>query len=179
METLSVLILLIVVYYYFSNMKINEEPKEKSKDFINRNNSLVYVFNRLLPFYRIDPVNFKNALNNGNDLIKVYESAKKGHLIPNQTIDIAEQLQRNILNYLHSITHSFPTTVIGDYEFQSKVSLVQKVTHDIVNNIKIIYEDYYHQNGPDIYTPPPSIRSGPQGNPSDDNNYSENWNFYA
>ncbi len=179
-KTISILILIFGLYLIQRNSLNLNASQENSLNltYLTKNKSLMKIFNRLLPFYRLDSVNYKNSLNSANDLIKVYESAKIGNLVPKQTIDIAEQLQRNIMNYIHSISHSFPTTVVGDYEFQSKVSLLHKITEGIVEDIKTIYEDYYYQNGPDIHTPPPSIRSGPRGNPSEDATYSRNWNFY-
>jgi hypothetical protein len=154
-------------------------------NFANQSNSVLYmnpalvkVFTSMYPFARFDVRNYKEALISTNELIRVYESAKIGHTLPNQTIDIAESLQRNILNHMQSIIHSFPTTVIADYRFEVDINILQKILQKIINDIKLIYEVYYEENGPSIYNPPPSIRSGPWENPLNEKEYNKHWNFY-
>jgi hypothetical protein len=166
--------------------KLNGKLNEKyNLNFANQYNSVLYmnpalvkVFTSMYPFARFDVRNYKEALISTNELIRVYESAKIGHTLPNQTIDIAESLQRNILNHMQSIIHSFPTTVIADYRFEVDINILQKILQKIINDIKLIYEVYYEENGPSIYNPPPSIRSGPWENPLNEKEYNKHWNFY-
>lgn len=164
------------------NIKMN---KKFNRMFSNINNSVLYlnpnivkIFINMIPFARFDTKNFKEALIQTNQLVRVYESAKLGQKLPNQTIDIAEELQRNILNHLQSIIHSFPSTVIADYRFQVQLSVLQKILQKIIDDIKNIYNKEYEKNGPNIYNPPPSIRSGPWKNPLSSKEYNKNWNFY-
>ena len=118
------------------------------------------------------------ALIAGNQLVLLYESAKIGHQFPNQSISLAEQLQRNIMNSMQAFVLSFPTTVVSGYRFEANLKVLQKVLQNIINNIKLIYDDHYAQNGPDIYSPPPDIYSGPWKNPLDSKEYNKYFNFF-
>ena len=166
--------------------KLNKKLNKKYNFFFsNQHNSVLYmnpalvkVFTSMYPFARFDIINYKEALISTNELIRVYESSKIGHKLPNQTIDIAEALQRNILNHMQSIIHSFPTTLIADYRFQVDLNILQKILQKIINDIKLIYEIYYEENGPSIYNPPPNVRAGPWENPLNEKEYNKNWNFY-
>jgi hypothetical protein len=166
--------------------KLNKKLNKKYNFFLNnQHNSVLYmspplvkVFTSMYPFARFDIINYKEALIATNELIRVYESAKIGQKLPNQTIDIAEALQRNILNHMQSIIHSFPTTVIADYRFQVYINILQKILQKIIDDIKLIYEIYYEENGPSISNPPPSVRSGPWENPLKEKEYNKYWNFY-
>ena len=142
------------------------------------NPALVKVFISMCPFARFDTRNFKEALISANQLVRVYESAKLGQELPNQTIDIAEALQRNVLNHMQSIIHSFPSTVIADYRFQVDLDILQKILQKIINDIKVIYNYEYEKDGPNIYNPPPSVRAGPWENPLKSKGYNKYWNFY-
>lgn len=197
---MSILIALVLSYIWLemgSIKKIDSDNNNNSDieklngkflnnlNFSNQYNSVLYmnpalvkVFTSMYPFARFDVRNYKEALISTNELIRVYESAKIGHTHPNQTIDIAESLQRNILNHMQSIIHSFPTTVIADYRFEVDINILQKILQKIINDIKLIYEVYYEENGPSIYNPPPSIRSGPWENPLNGKEYNKHWNFY-
>jgi len=166
--------------------KLNEKLNKNYKLIFNNlhtsvlymNPALVKIFVKMFPFSRFDTINFKEALISTNQLIRVYESAKKGQQLPNQTIDIAEELQRNIMNHMQSIIHSFPSTVIADYRFQVDLDILQKILQKIIDDIKLIYESEYDKNGPTIYNPPPSVRSGPWDNPLNSKGYNKYWNFY-
>ena len=65
-----------------------------------------------------------------------------------------------------------------DYRFQVDLNILQKILQKIVDNIKLIYKYHYEKNGPDIYNPPPSVRSGPWKNPLEDKDYNKYWSFY-
>ena len=166
--------------------KLNKKMNKKSNGIFCKNyNSVLYmnpalvkVFISLCPFARFNYKNFKNSLISANQLIRVYESAKLGQQLPNQTIDIAEELQRNTLNSMQSIINSLPSTVIADYRFQVNLDILQKILQKIINDIKIIYDVHYEENGPSTHNPPPSVRSGPWGNPLEAKGYNKNWNFY-
>lgn len=164
------------------NGKLNEKYNlifsKQYNSVLYMNPALVKVFTSMYPFARFDIRNYKEALIATNELIRVYESAKIGQKLPNQTIDIAEALQRNILNHMQSIIHSFPTTVIADYRFQVDLNILQKILQKIIDDIKLIYEIYYEENGPSIYNPPPSVRTGPWENPLKEKEYNKHWNFY-
>lgn len=198
---ISLLIGVTVTYLWITSERIDSVKKEKEvdkdldklqkkmnhkvsffdtkyKSVLYKNPDLVKVFINLCPFARFDTSNFKWSLVAANQLVKVYESAKIGHVVPNQTIDIAEQLQREVLNNMEALINSFPTTVIADYRFQSSINLLHKVLQNIVDNIKVIYNDYYEQNGPSIYDPPPSARAGPWANPLKAKDYNKYWNFF-
>jgi hypothetical protein len=172
--------------YYEKLQKLNKIMNKKNKQIFSQiNNSVLYknpllvkVFIRMYPFSRFNIKNFKEALISTNQLIRVYESAKLGQKLPNQTIDIVEELQRNILNNMQSIIHSFPSTVIADYRFQVDLNILQKILQKIIDDIHLIYQEDYEKNGPNIYNPPPSIRSGPWSNPLYTKEYNNNWNFY-
>ena len=121
-----------------NNKKLHTLNKKMNKKyelvFSQMNNSVLYlnpalvkVFMSMCPFARFDTRNFKEALIAANQLIRVHESAKLGQQIPNQTIDIAEALQRSVLNHMQSIIHSFPSTVIADYRFQVDLDILQKI----------------------------------------------------
>lgn len=186
----------IVSYFFFVNYNEknqNENQNEKLYSILNKNetifssyqNSVLYknpelvkVFINLCPFYRFDTKNFKEALTLSNQLVRVHESAKLGHKNPNQTIDIAEELQRSILNHIQSMIHSFPSTVIAGYRFQANLNILQKVLQNIIKDIKNIYDFHYESTGINIINPPPSVRSGEWENPVKSKGYSENWNFY-
>jgi hypothetical protein len=143
-----------------------------------KNPALLTIFARFLPYCKFDTKNYKEALVAGNQLVLLYESAKKGHRFPNQSIDLAEQLQRDIMNSCQALVLSFPTTVVADYRYEANLNVLQKVLQNIIDNIKLIYEDKYSQYGPDIHSPPPSINNGPWKNPLDDKEYNSYWNFY-
>ena len=148
------------------------------KSFLYKNPALLTIFSKFLPYCKFDTKNYKEALVAGNQLVLLYESAKKGHRFPNQSIDLAEQLQRDIMNSCQALVLSFPTTVVADYRYEANLDVLQKVLQNIVDNIKLIYEDKYVQDGPDIYSPPPDINSGPWKNPLNDKEYNKYWNFY-
>ena len=160
------------------NKKFNLVFSLSHESVLYMNPSLVKVFISMCPFARFDSRNFKEALVSANQLVRVYESAKLGQQLPNQTIDIAEALQRNVLNHIQSIIHSLPSTVIADYRFQVDLNILQKILQKIINDIKLIYEAEYERNGPNIYNPPPSTRSGPWDNPLKSKGYNKHWNFY-
>ena len=157
-----------------------------SDDIINiKHNSVLYmnpilvkIFIKMCPFARFSTNNFKLALLSANQLVRVYESAKLGQKIPNQTIDIAEQLQREVLNNIQAISNSFPTTIMADYRFEANLNVLQKILQNIINDIKLIYDFEYEKNGPNIYNPPPSIRAGPWSNPLESKDYNQSWNFF-
>jgi hypothetical protein len=142
------------------------------------NPALVKIFIKMCPFARFSTNNFKLALLAANQLVRVYESAKLGQKIPNQTIDIAEELQREVLNNMQAILNSFPSTIIADYRFQANLDILQKILQKIIDDIKLIYDVEYETNGPNIYSPPPSVRAGPWSNPLDSKEYNQYWNFY-
>jgi len=160
------------------NKKFNLVFSKTYDSVLYMNPALVKVFVKMCPFARFDTKNFKEALISANQLVRVYESAKLGQEIPNQTIDIAEALQRSVLNHMQSIIHSFPSTVIADYRFQVNLDILQKILQKIINDIKLIYDSEYKKNGPTIYNPPPSTRSGPWDNPLNSKEYNKYWNFY-
>jgi len=139
---------------------------------------LVKIFTTMLPFAIFNVINFKEALVAANQLVRVHESAKLGHRVPNQTIDIVEALQREVMNNMQSIINSLPTTVMPGYRFQVDLNILQKILQKIVDDTKLMYRYDYEKNGPDIYNPPPSVRSGPWRNPIGDKDYNTNWNFY-
>lgn len=199
---LSLIISGIICYFFLTSGRINEEEQvnncsenlDNLNDKLNKNYELIFgnlyesvlymnpalvkIFIKMCPFYRFNTRNFKEALVSTNQLIRVYESAKLGHQLPNQTIDIADGLYRNIMNQMQSIIHSFPSTVIADYRFQVYLNILQKILQKIIDDIKIIYEMEYAKNGPNIYNPPPSVRSGPWNNPLISKEYNKHWNFY-
>jgi hypothetical protein len=148
------------------------------QSFLYKNPALITIFARFLPYCKFDTKNYKEALIAGNQLVLLYESAKKGHRFPNQSIDLAEQLRRDIMNSCQALVLSFPTTVVADYKYNANLNVLQKVLQNIIDNIKLIYEDKYVQYGPDIHSPPPSINNGPWKNPLDDKEYNSYWNFY-
>ena len=76
---------------------------------------------------------------------------------------------------MQSILHSIPST---DNNFEIYLNTLQKILQKIVDDVKLIYEKEYEKNGPNIYNPPPSIRSGPWSNPIDSKEYNPFWNFY-
>jgi len=160
------------------NTKFNLMFSKTYDSVLYMNPALVKVFIKMCPFARFDTRNFKEALVSANQLIRIYKSAKLGQEIPNQTIDIAEALQRNVLNHMQSIIHSFPSTVIADYRFQVDLDILQKILQKIIDDIKLIYNYDYEKNGPNIYNPPPSTRSGPWDNPLNSKEYNKYWNFY-
>ena len=104
--------------------------------------------------------------------------AIEGNQIPNQIIDIAEQLQRDILNDIQSLIHSFPSTVIDNHNFEVYRNILQKILQNIIDDIKDIYLERYERVGPTIYNPPPCNRSGPWKNPLVEKDYNSNWNYY-
>lgn len=159
--------------------------KSFSLIFTNKYNSVLYknpeivkIFIKLQPFIKFDNRNYKESLVSANQLIRVHQSAIKGQKNPNQTIDIAEQLQRDIMNHLQSMIHSFPSTEISRFRFTSYLKLMQQATQKIINDLKVIYEYHYQQVGPNIYSPPPNERSGPWRDPTKTREYGPNWNFY-
>lgn len=157
---------------------INSNIINKHNSVLYMNPALVHIFIKLCPFARFNTNNFKLSLLAANQLVRVYESAKLGHKIPNQTIDIAEELQREVLNNMQAILNSFPSTIIGNHRFQANLDVLQKILQKIINDIKLIYDNEYETNGPNIYSPPPSVRSGPWSNPIDSKEYNQYWNFY-
>ena len=152
------------------------DPKYKS--YLYKNPALLTIFAQFLPYCKFDTKNYQEALIAGNQLVLLYESAKIGHEFPSQSISLAEQLQRNIMNSCQALVLSYPTTVVADYRFEADIKILQKVVQNIVNNIKLIYEDHYVQNGPNIYSPPPDINCGPWKNPLNEKEYNKYWNFY-
>lgn len=190
-----IIIASIVSYFYYNYYKTGYNNNEymkvvrkmtrrntpfdpRYKSFLYKNPALLTIFYELLPYCKFDTKNYKDALIAGNQLILLYESAKIGHRFPNQSIDLAEQLQRNILNSCQSLILSFPTTVISNYKFEAKLKTLHEVLQNIIDNIKLIYKDKYIQNGPDIYSPPPDINNGPWKNPLNGKEYNKHWNFY-
>ena len=147
----------------------------KHTSVLYKNPELVYIFIKMCYISRFNSRNFKSALVATNQMITIYESVKIGNLLPNQTIDIIEELQKEILNNMQSILHSIPST---DNNFEIYLNTLQKILQKIVDDVKLIYEKEYEKNGPNIYNPPPSIRSGPGSNPIDSKEYNPFWNFY-
>lgn len=152
------------------------DPRYQS--YLYKNPALLTIFSKFLPYCKFDTKNYKDALVAGNQLVILYESAKIGHQFPIQTISLAEQLQRNIMNNCQALILSFPTTVVSNYNFEANLVILQQVLQKIIDDIKLIYEDKYVQNGPDIYSPPPDVDSGPWKNPLNERDYDQNWNFY-
>jgi Ca2+/Na+ antiporter len=147
----------------------------KHTSVLYKNPDLVYIFIKMCYISRFNNRNFKSALVATNQIITIYESVKIGNLLPNQTIDIVEELQKEILNNMQSILHSIPST---NNNFEIYLNTLQKILQKIVDDVKLIYEKEYEKNGPNIYNPPPSIRSGPWSNPIDSKEYNPSWNFY-
>jgi hypothetical protein len=147
----------------------------KHTSLLYKNPDLVYIFIKMCYISRFNNRNFKLALVATNQIITIYESVKIGNLLPNQTIDIVEELQKEILNNMQSILHSIPST---NNNFEIYLNTLQKILQKIVDDVKLIYEKEYEKNGPNIYNPPPSIRSGPWSNPIDSKEYNPSWNFY-
>jgi len=151
---------------------------KSARSLLHRNPALVECFAKLYVFARFDRKNFKDALISANQLIRVYESSKIGVVLPNQVIDIAEELQRNTMNYMHSMIHSLPSTTVGDFRWQVNLNILQKVLQKIIDDIKLISEAQYHQVGPTIYNPPPDYRAGPWPDPTKSPEYSDRWDQY-
>ena len=192
---LYILIALITGYLFYNYNKPKEDNEiynkvvtrmtrrdtpfaPKYKSYLYKNPALLTIFAELLPYCKFDTKNYQEALIAGNQLVLLYESAKIGHRFPNQSIDLAEQLQRNIMNSCQALVLSFPTTVVSNYRFEASLDTLQRVVQNIIDNIKLIYEDKYVRNGPNIYSPPPNINCGPWKNPLDSKEYNKYWNFY-
>ena len=59
-----------------------------------------------------------------------------------------------------------------------KLNRPEKSWIPTIDDIYFIYQEDYEKNWPNIYNPPPSIRSGPWGNPLYTKEYNKNLNFY-
>lgn len=151
---------------------------KKARSLLHRNPALVTIFAKLYVFGRFDRQNFKEALISANQLIRVYESSKIGLVLPNQIIDIAEELQRNTMNSIHSMIHSLPSTTIGDYRWQVEIDILQKVLQKITDDIRELSKAQYLEVGPTIHNPPPDYRSGPWPNPTNQKEYNSHWDQY-
>ena len=183
-----IIIFIIIIYYFYNNQKnilLNEKLNNNNTIFNNwetshlyKNPSIIIIFKKLLPFYKFNEKNYSDALKSCNHLIKIHDSAKIGHKYPNQTIDMAEELQRNIMNNIQSLIHSFPSSIIGNGRFEIYCDILHKITQKVVNDIREIYFQYYNKNKININTPPPSIYSGPSLNPIYSKGYNKYWNFY-
>jgi hypothetical protein len=149
-----------------------------ARSLLHKNPALITILAKLYVFGRFDRQNFKDALISANQLIRVYESSKIGVVLPDQIIDIAEELQRNTMNYIHSMIHSLPSTTIGDYRWQVQLDILQKVLQKIIDDIKLISEAQYEKIGPTIYNPPPDYRSGAWPNPIAQKEYNAHWDQY-
>lgn len=149
-----------------------------SDSILYKNPELVKIFIKLLPFSRFNIKNFNDAIKSSEQIVRVFISFQIGHKIPYQTLEIVEQLQRNILNNIHSMVHSFPSSEISDYRFNSYIKILQQILQKIIDDIKLLYEEYYNKNGPDIYNPPPCIYSGEWDNPINSKEYNKYWNYY-
>ncbi len=136
------------------------------------------MFSCLYVFGKFDKKNFKDALISANQLQKIYESSKIGLVLPDQIIDISEELQRNTLNYIHSMIHSLPSTTVGDFRWQVNLNILQKVLQKIIDDIKEKSRDQYEKTGATIYNPPPDYRSGAWPNPTQSPEYSVHWDQY-
>jgi len=170
MIIIVIIIILFYLYKYFIN-KTNINKKDTKIKLVN-------AFTNLYPYSTLNLKNYNDAIQSTNQLVILQDMAHKGHQIPNQVIDIAEQLQRDIMNDIQSLIHSFHSTVIDNHKFEVHRNILQKILQEIVDDIKNIYKRRYNRIGPSIYNPPPSNREGPWKNPLDEENYSPNWNFY-
>jgi hypothetical protein len=151
---------------------------KKARSLLYRNPALIKVFSNLYVFARFDKKNFKDALITSNQLIRIYESCQIGVVLPDQMIDIAEELSRNTMNHMHSMIHSLPSTTVGGFRWQVQLDFLQKILQKIVDDIKHIAKKQYQKTGPTIYNPPPDYRSGPWANPLDQAEYNPHWNQY-
>jgi hypothetical protein len=152
---------------------------DKSARFIlQKNPALIEIFSGLFVFARFDKQNFKNALIQANQLERIYKSSQIGVVLPDQIIDIAEGLMRDILNSIHSMIHSLPSTTIGDYRWQVQLNILQKVLQKIIDDIKEIAKIQYEKIGPTIHSPPPDVRCGPWANPLSQKEYNPYWEQY-
>lgn len=161
-----ILVLLFICYY-----KNNKIPTISSKKMLEQ------IFIKLYPYSTLNPKNYNDALKSSKELLIIKNNVKNNN-IPNQVIDIAEQLQRNILNDIQSLIHSFPSTVIDNHKFEVYRNILQKILQEIVYNIKNTYLERYKRVGPTIYNPPPCSRSGPREDPLNEKDYKSSWNFY-
>jgi len=161
---------------FIMNKEYNDIFNEYYDFIIHKNNAIAKVFSNILPYADFSVENFKEALLSTNELIRVYESSKLGHKFPKHTIDIAEELKRNILNSLQSVSHSFPSSSLNTFE--SNITILSKILQKIINDIKLIYKTEYKKYGPDIYNPPPDVNSGEWSNPLNEKNYNKYWNFH-
>lgn len=151
---------------------------KSARSLLHRNPALVNCFANMYVIARYDKKNFKDALISANQLIRIYESVKLGVVLPDQMIDIAEELQRNTMNYIHSIINSLPSSTVGDFRWQVNMNILQQVLQKITNDIKLLAKFQYEKTGATIYNPPPDYRSGTWANPLNSPEYSENWNQY-
>lgn len=163
---MKILILILLLLFYLNNkIKFKKNPLEQ-------------IFIKLYPYSTLNPKNYNDALKSSKELLQLQKMAIEGHQIPNQIIDIAEQLQRDILNDIQSLIHSFPSTVIDNHNFEIYRNILQKILQNIIDDIKDIYLERYERVGPTIYNPPPCNRSGPWKNPLVEKDYNSNWNYY-
>lgn len=175
-----------VVDRYRSKVKRLDRTLKRKRNFFDksarslllRNPALVEIFSKLYVFARFDRKNFKDALIFANQLVRVHESSKIGVVLPDQIIDIAEELQRKTMNSIHSIAHSLPSTTVGDFRWQVDMNILQKVLQKITDDIRSISRSQYKKTGPTIYNPPPDYRSGPWPNPTNSPEYSDKWDQY-
>jgi hypothetical protein len=171
---------------YKTKVKRLERTMKRKKNFfdksarslLHRNPALIKVFAKLYVFARFDKKNFKDALITANQLVRIHEASKIGTVLPDQNIDIAEELQRNTMNYIHSMIHSIPSTSIGDFRWENNLNILHSVLQKMVDDIKLSAQIQYDKVGPTIYNPPPENRCGPFPNPIDSPEYSKNWDQY-
>lgn len=179
-----ILIAILLSYYFITTKDItkhtdNDDMKKKLDDLLDKNDSLlnpslVKIFVKLYPYSRFNPDCFSKALIGSNQLCRLYESVKVGNSNINHIIDITEELQRNILNNLESISHSFPVSINSHDKFKAYIKILHKLLEKMNDDIKKIYQYKYDKSGPDIHNPPPTTRGHPWSNP--DNN--DTWSFY-
>ena len=143
---------------------------------IHKNIGISTIFENILPYIEYNPESFKEALLSTSDLIKIHETLQLDYQYKKHTIDIVEELKRNILNNLQSLFHSFPSSV--EYEYQQNIDILSTELQKIINDIKSIYKNNYKKYGPDIYNSPPDVNLGEWSNPLREKNYNKHWNFY-
>lgn len=149
-----------------------------ARSLLHRSPVLVKIFSSLYVFARFDEKSYQEALIKANQLIRVYESCKLGTVLPSQFLDIAEHLSRDCLNHMQSMIHSLPSTSVGDFRYQVSIQILQEALQKIVDDIHLLAKVHYENVGPDIYNPPPDIRSGPFPNPMEDKDYNPHFDFY-
>ena len=145
--------------------------------YIHNHPAISKVFSNILPYAEYNIQNFKEALISTNEFINIYETSKlREYKFPKHTIDIAEDLKRNILNSLQSVSHSFPFS--SENSFETNVTILSKLLQKLIKDIKVIYKAEYKKQGPNIYNPPPDVNSGEWSNPLEEKNYNKYWNFH-